>query len=48
MQTGAPSTVVNLNYNGAAIGSINTDTQGAKALQDFMDQLQAGRRTAGR
>jgi len=48
MQTGASSTVVNLNYNGAAIGSINTDTQGAKALQDFMDQLQAGRRTAGR
>jgi len=48
MQTGAPSTVVNLNYNGAAIGSINTDTHGAKALQDFMDQLQAGRRTAGR
>lgn len=45
---GAPSTVVNLNYNGAAIGSINTDTQGAKALQDFMDQLQAGRSTAGR
>ena len=48
MQTGAPSTVVNLNYNGAAIGSINTDAQGAKALQDFMTQLQAGRSTAGR
>lgn len=48
MQTGAPSTVVNLNYNGAAIGAINTDAQGAKALQDFMNQLQAGRSTAAR
>lgn len=48
MQTGAPSTVVNLNYNGAAIGSINTDAQGARALQDFMNQLQAGRSTAAR
>lgn len=48
MQTGAPSTVVNLNYNGAAIGSITTDAQGARALQDFMNQLQAGRSTAAR
>lgn len=48
MQTGAPSTVVNLNYNGAAIGPVNTDAQGARALQDFISQLQAGRSTAAR
>ena len=48
LQTGAPSTVVNLNYNGAAIGAINTDAQGREALQSFMNALQAGRSTAAR